>query len=114
MSKNVEERVRTSSEPFLGNFLNPKNIETNLTKEILDLLVKYYRNAYNEDFVTLFDIHIMQSNAIPIFLKVNIYEKLQLNVKVFGLIYLKKHINLAKILSQFINDNSKDTYPDIV
>ncbi|CAG8647308.1 13717_t:CDS:1, partial [Funneliformis mosseae] len=114
ISKNVKERAGTDSEPFLGNFLNPKNIDTNLTKEILDLLVEYYRNTYNEDFVTLSDIHIVQSNAILIFLKVNIYGKLQLDAEVFRSIYLKRHINLAKILSQFIDGNSKDTYPGIV
>ncbi|CAG8617173.1 11334_t:CDS:2 [Funneliformis caledonium] len=80
MSKIVEERAETGSESFLGNFLNSKNIDTNLMKKILDLLVKYYRNTYNEDFVALFDIYIAQSNAIPIFLKSVFYK-----IKAMGL-----------------------------
>ncbi|CAG8722332.1 3071_t:CDS:2, partial [Funneliformis mosseae] len=82
--------------------------------ETLDLLIEYYRNAYNEDFVALSDIHIMQSNAIPIFLKINIYGRLQLSTEVFRSTYLKRYINSAKILSQFIDDNSKNTYSGIV
>src|SRR5688572_14934238 len=56
MSKNVEERAGTGSEPLPGNFLNPKTIDTNLTKEVLNLLVEYYHNAYDKEFAALSNI----------------------------------------------------------
>jgi hypothetical protein len=114
MSKNVEERAGTGSEPLPGNFLNPKKIDTNLTKEVLNLLVEYYHDAYDKEFAALSDIHIAPSDAIPVLPKVNIYGRLQIGNEVFGSTYSKRHIKSAKILSQFINDDTKDTYPGIV
>ncbi|CAB5378474.1 unnamed protein product [Rhizophagus irregularis] len=62
----------TGSESFLGTFLNPKRINTNLPKEILDLLVEYYYNAYeNKDFVALANIHVASPEAIPVLSKQN-------------------------------------------
>jgi hypothetical protein len=69
----VEEMAGTGSEPFLGAFLNPKKLNTDLSKEILNLLVKYYSNAYEKDFVILSNIHIASTNAILVLSKVNIY-----------------------------------------
>ncbi|CAI2193054.1 13893_t:CDS:1, partial [Funneliformis geosporum] len=69
MSKNIEKIARTSSESFPVTFFNPKRINTDLSKEILDLLVEYYCNAYNKDFVVLSNIHIANLEAIPVFLK---------------------------------------------
>ncbi|CAB4470723.1 unnamed protein product [Rhizophagus irregularis] len=74
MSRNVEKMAGTGSESFPGTFLNPKRINTDLSKEILDLLVEYYYNAYeNKDFVALANIHVASPEAIPVLSKVNIY-----------------------------------------
>ena len=73
MSRDVEELAEIGSESFSDAFLNPKNININLLKEILDLLVEYYCNAYDKDFAVLSDIYVTSPNAIPVFLKVNIY-----------------------------------------
>ncbi|GBC36556.2 uncharacterized protein LOC110040724 [Rhizophagus irregularis DAOM 181602=DAOM 197198] len=113
MSRNVEEMAGTGSEPFPGTFLNPKRIDTNLSKEVLDLLVEYYRNAYGKDFAALSDIHAAPS-AIPVLPKVNTYGRLKIGSEVFGSMYSKRHVTSAKILSQFLHDNTKDTYPGIV
>ncbi|PKC05929.1 hypothetical protein RhiirA5_420281 [Rhizophagus irregularis] len=115
ISRNVEKMAGTGSESFLGTFLNPKRINTNLPKEILDLLVEYYYNAYeNKDFVALANIHVASPEAIPVLSKVNIYGRLRLGSEVFASSYSKRHITSAKILSQFTHGNTKDTYPRIV
>ncbi|CAB4442105.1 unnamed protein product [Rhizophagus irregularis] len=115
MSRNVEKMAGTSSESFPGTFLNPKRINTDLPKEILDLLVEYYYNTYeNKDFVALANIHVASPEAIPVLLKVNIYGRLRLGSEVFASSYSKRHITSAKILSQFTHGNTKDTYPGIV
>ncbi|CAI2186844.1 2401_t:CDS:1, partial [Funneliformis geosporum] len=69
MSRNVEEMTGIGSESFSGIFLNPKRINTDLSKEILDLLVEYYCNAYNKDFVALLNIHITNLEAILVLSK---------------------------------------------
>ncbi|CAI2189582.1 5115_t:CDS:1, partial [Funneliformis geosporum] len=65
--------ARTSSEFFPDTFFNPKRINTNLSKEILDLLVEYYCNAYNKDFVALSNIYVVNLEAIPVLSKMNIH-----------------------------------------
>jgi hypothetical protein len=114
MSRNVEEMAGTGSELFSGAFLSPKKLNTDLSKEILNLLVEYYSNAYEKDFVILSNIHITSTNAILVLPKVNIYGRLQLGSEVFGSSYSKRHIQLAKILSQFTHKNTKETYSRIV
>ncbi|CAG8650879.1 7247_t:CDS:2 [Funneliformis caledonium] len=69
MSRNVKEMAGTDSESFLGVFLNPKRINTDLSKEILDLLVEYYCDIYNKDFVALSNIHVANPEAIPVLSK---------------------------------------------
>ncbi|CAG8710714.1 15750_t:CDS:2, partial [Funneliformis mosseae] len=64
MFKDVEELAEIGSESFLSVFLNLKNTNTNLSKEILDLLVEYYCNAYDRDFAALSDIHVTSPNVI--------------------------------------------------
>lgn len=114
MSRDVEEMAGIGSEYFPGTFLNPKSVNTNLSKEVLDLLVKYYCNAYEKDFTALSNIHIATSDAVPVLPKVNIYGRLQLGSEIFGSTYSKRHSTSAKILAQFLHDNTKDTYPGVV
>lgn len=115
MSRDVEEMAGTGSESFPGSFLNPKRINTDLSKEVLDLLVKYYSNAYDKEFVTLSNIHVASPEAIPVLSKANIYGRLRLGSEVFGSSYSKRHIQSAKILAQFTHSaNTKETYPGIV
>ncbi|CAG8637774.1 2242_t:CDS:2 [Funneliformis mosseae] len=112
--EDVEELAGIDSKSFSDTFLNPKNTNINLLKEILDLLVEYYCNAYDRDFATLSDIHITSPNAIPVLLRVNIYGQLQFDSEVFRSLYSKRHVKSAKILFQFLHNNTKDLYPEIV
>jgi hypothetical protein len=114
ISKNVKEMARIGLEPFSGIFLNSKRIDTSLSKEVLDLLVEYYHNAYGKDFTALSDIHATPS-AIPVLPKVNTYGRLKIEFEVFRSTYSKRHVKSAKILTQFLHNNTtKDTYPNIV
>ncbi|CAG8696432.1 377_t:CDS:2, partial [Funneliformis mosseae] len=65
----VEELAGIDSESFSGVFLNSKNTNTNLLKEILDLLVEYYCNTYDRNFAVLSDIYVTSPNAIPVLLR---------------------------------------------
>ncbi|PKK59493.1 hypothetical protein RhiirC2_719777 [Rhizophagus irregularis] len=96
----------TGSESFLSTFLNSKSINTDLPKEILDLLVEYYYNAYeNKDFVALANIHVASPEAIPVLSKQNyvLWRKIYfiVIVSIFCILLLYQ-LNLVKLTSLII------------
>ena len=42
------EKVGTGSKPFLGTFMKPMKKDVDLPTEVLELLVEYYCNAYEQ------------------------------------------------------------------
>src|SRR5436309_112060 len=112
MSKNVTEKVGTGSEPFPGTFMKPMKKDVDLPTEVLELLMEYYRNAYEYAFATVSNIHTSSEDSIVILSKVNQFSRLRVGAKVFGSTHLPRyHIKLANILSQFvIDDNTTDIY----
>src|SRR5260364_226156 len=56
ISVNVEDNSGTGSEPFLSKLLGPKKERITLPKDLYALLVDYYNNAYNYNFIFLTDI----------------------------------------------------------
>lgn len=115
MSRNVERMAGTGIESFPGSFLSSKKENIELPDEVENLLLEYYQNAYDREFVSLKNIHTASSDAIPVLKRANMYGRLQLGSEVFGSSYSKRHVKSAKILSSFTHDNGeKDTYPGIV
>jgi hypothetical protein len=71
MSKNVKEKAEAGSEAFSGKLLKPMK-KASLSSEVLDLLVEYYHNTYDDlSFVTLSNIHNSPLESIVVFPKVN-------------------------------------------
>ncbi|CAG8676819.1 8935_t:CDS:2, partial [Funneliformis caledonium] len=95
MSKNVNKKAGTGSEPFLGALLKlMKSVKLSL--EILALLVEYYNNAYR---------------TIAVFSQINQFGRLRLGAEVYESMYTKRHIRSANVLSKFVlDDNMTDTY----
>src|SRR3989337_464659 len=84
MSKDVKEKAGAGSKAFPGTLLKPTK-ETNLPPEVLELLVQYYRNTYDELlFVTLSNIHNSPSGSIVVFPKVNQFGRLRIGAEVIG------------------------------
>lgn len=112
MSKDVKEKAGAGSEAFPGKLLKPMK-EANLTSEMLDLLVEYYHNAYDDlSFETLSNIHNSYSESIVVFPTVNQFGRLRIGAEVIGSTFSARHIKSANILSQFVlDDNTTDTYP---
>jgi hypothetical protein len=113
MSKNVKEKAGEGSEPFPGTLLKPMKKNVNLQLEVLELLIKYYHNAYGISFVTLSNIHNSPSNLILVLPKVNLFARLRLGAEVFGSTFSPRYTRSANILAQFVldDDNTTDTYP---
>lgn len=112
MSKNVKDKAAVGSEAFPGELLNPTKY-ADLPSEVLELLVKYYENAYDCSFVTLSNIHNSPLGSRVVLPKVNYFGRLRIGAKVIGSTYAAKHIRSANILSQFVldDDSTTDTYP---
>ena len=112
MSKNVKENAGTGSEPFPGALLKPTK-EANLLVDVLNLLVKYYQNAYDYSFVTLSNIHNSSPESKVVFPKVNYFGRLRIGAKVISSTFSARNTRSANILSQFVLDdeNTTDTYP---
>ncbi|CAG8724606.1 1471_t:CDS:2, partial [Ambispora leptoticha] len=115
MSRNIEESSGTGVEPFSGEILGPKNARKILSKEISDILTKYYNNAYNYSFKSLNDRNIRRSESIPVLPRVTEFGKVKISDEIFGSTSAAKQKRLAKILAKFILANrSTDIYPGIV
>ena len=71
ISKNVTEKAGTGSEPFPGTFMKPMKKDVDLPTEVLELLVKYYCNAYEHTFITISNIYTSSEDSIIILPKVN-------------------------------------------
>jgi hypothetical protein len=112
MSKNVKENAGIGTEPFPGSFLRPKK-EENLPEDILELLVEYYRNAYDDRiFATLSNIHNALPGTITVLPKVNKFGRLRIGAEVIGSTFSGRHIRSANVLAQFVlDDGTTDTYP---
>src|SRR5256886_2238297 len=109
---NIMEKVGTGSEPFLGTFMKPMKKVVDLPTEVLELLVKYYCNAYEYAFATVSNIHTSSEDSIVILSKVNQFSRLKVGAEVFGSTHSPRYIKSANVLSQFIIDNNTtDIYP---
>jgi hypothetical protein len=43
---NIQRSVITGTEQFLGKLLNPQRLNSSISAEMLDILVEYYKAAY--------------------------------------------------------------------
>ena len=113
MSKNVKDKAKIGSEPFLGTFIKPMKKNVNLPSEVLLLLVEFYCNAYGQSFTSLSNIHIASDDSKTVLPKVNQFGRLRIRAEVFGSTYSLRHIKSANVLSQFVldDDNTTDIYP---
>ena len=86
MSKNVKENAGIGSEAFLGELIKPTK-KAALPLEVLDLLVKYYQNAYGCSFVELSNIHNSSSESIVVLPKVDYFGRLRIGAEVISLTF---------------------------
>src|SRR5260363_231637 len=114
MSVNVEDNSGTGSKPFPGELLGPKKECVTLSKDLCALLVDYYNNAYNYNFIFLTDI-LEHPDTIATLPGITIYRRIKIGDEIFGSTYSKKHTKSAKILAKFVlDDNTTDIYPGLI
>src|SRR5437764_498752 len=111
-SRNIRQLIATESEPFSEEMLNPKS-EIVLSKEMLDLMVKYYLASYeNFDFQAPFDDGLEDSIVISRVI-INKFGQCRIGSEVFGLTMSSRHVKSSFILVNFITrDDKVDCYAD--
>jgi hypothetical protein len=113
---NVDKTI-TGNEPFPGVMLTPKKSEVTLPDDIYRLLVNYYNNAYELEFMSVSDL--VESGAFnqtnrPIVILPNVdqFGRIRIGAEVFGSTLAPRYAKNSHILAKFIQENnSTDTFP---
>ncbi|EXX67293.1 hypothetical protein RirG_115720 [Rhizophagus irregularis DAOM 197198w] len=106
------EDIITGSEQFPGEMMAPRNNLVNLPNEIYKLLVDYYNNAYELEFVTI--AGSMKSNNKPVVIwpQVNQFGRIQIGAEIFGSMNTPRYLKNLFILAKFVQENdSIEIYP---
>ncbi|GES84066.1 hypothetical protein GLOIN_2v415082 [Rhizophagus clarus] len=107
--QNIEDII-TGSEKFSGEMFTPRN-QVSLPNSIYELLVKYYNDTYDWNFVSIADIassnlSLENSNQSIIVLPIVIqFSRIQIAAKIFGSKYAPRYQRSSYILAKFIQDD---------
>ena len=90
--------------------MKPRQI-TDLLKNILDLLVEFYSNLYDDYFISISSI-TGPGNETIVNSKILQYGKLRVGADIYGSVQATCYEKSSYILARFIQDDrSIDTYP---
>ena len=107
----IEDESAIGTEPFPGELMNPCQ-ETNLPNNILDLLVKYYDNLYDDSFMSISSITASSINRNVVNPRIKQYGRLRIGADIYGSVQAARHEKSSYILAQFVeDDDTVDTYP---
>lgn len=106
----IKDESPIGTEPFPGELMNPCH-EATLPKNILDLLVKFYKNLYDDHFISISSM-IGPSNDIVVNSKIKQYGRLRIGADIYGSVQAARHEKSSYILACFVHrDGTIDTYP---
>ena len=107
----IEDESAIGTEPFPGMLMDPYK-ETTLPTDILNLLVEYYENLYNDDHFISISSMIDPSNNIVVNSNIKQYGRLRIGADIYGSVQAARHEKSAYILARFVQDDGTvDTYP---
>jgi hypothetical protein len=112
----IEDESAIGTEPFPGELMNPCQ-ETNLRDNILDLLVEYYDNLYDDSFMSISSItassinrNVVNSRIVNP--RIKQYGRLRIGADIYGSVQAARHEKSSYILARFVqDDDTVDTYP---
>ena len=107
----VEDTI-TGSKKLPGEMMTPKKLEVNLPDDVYDLLVNYYNNAYELEFVTIAESIESKNNSIVVRPQINQFGRIRIGAEIFGSANTPRYLKNSYILAKFIQENgSIETYP---
>lgn len=104
----------TGSEEFPGEMLTPKNNRVSVPDAIYELLVKYYNDTYDWDFVSIAELASNVNSQQSIVVLPNVYQfgRIRIATEIFGSTFAPRYQRSSNILAKFINDDeTTDIYP---
>lgn len=106
----IEDESASGTEPFPGEFMNPC-CETNLPNNILDLLVEFYSNLYDDNFISISSIRGSDTGTV-VNSKIKQHGRLRIGADIYGSVQAARYEKSSYVLARFIQeDGSVDTYP---
>jgi hypothetical protein len=109
----VEETI-TGMEHFPGKMLTPQKMYVQLPDNMYSLLVKFYKNAYELDFVTLTESIRRNANEDFTIVRpiINQFGRIQIGTEVFGSTLATRYKRNSYILAKFLmEDDSIEIFP---
>src|ERR1700722_5503911 len=108
----IEDESATGTEPFPRMLINPYNVTT-LPTNILNLLVEYYENLYNDyRFISISSMINPSNNNIVVNSNIKQYGRLRIGADIYGSVQAARHEKSSYILARFVQDDGTvDTYP---
>ena len=106
----IEDDSACGTEPFPGVLMKPYQ-ETVLPNNILELLVDYYNNLYDDYFVSISTV-TSPTHDIIVNSKIVQYGRLRIGADIYGSVQAARYEKSSYILARFVQDDgSIDTYP---
>ena len=101
------------SEPFPGEMLTPRRSRVALPDNIYQILVDYYNNAYELQFVTIAELtSTTPKDSIVVPNMVDQFGRVRISAEVFGSTMAPKYSKNANVLANFIQNNkTTDLFP---
>jgi len=94
----IEDESAIGTEPFPGMLMDPYK-EMTLPTDILNLLVEYYENLYNDDHFISISSMIDPSNNIVVNSNIKQYGRLRIGADIYGSVQAARHEKSAYILA---------------
>ena len=112
----IEDELAIGTELFPRELINSCQ-ETNLRDNVLDLLVEYYDNLYNDSFMSISSItassinrNVVNSRIVNP--RIKQYGRLRIGADIYGSVQAARHEKSSYILARFVqDDDTVDTYP---
>jgi hypothetical protein len=107
----------TGIEPFPGEMMSPKNTNVNLPDDIYEVLVNYYNDAYDHDFVSIAESSVQIStghanHSIIILPLINQFGRIRIASEIFGSANTPRYLRNSFILAKFVQiDDSIELFP---
>jgi hypothetical protein len=108
----IEDTI-TGTEPFPGEMMSPKRMNVALPDDIYDILVEYYNDAYDFEFVTIAKAATERSgDRIVVRPQVNQFGRIRVGSEIFGSVNASRYLRSSFIRAKFVQENdSIEVFP---
>lgn len=100
----------TGIEPFPGEMLFPKKVNVSLPDEVYNVLVEYYNNAYDLEFLSIADsvrkTTGSYSRKFIVRPQINQFGRIRIGAEIFGSANTPRYSKNSFIIAKFVQDNN--------